>query len=355
MPLLAWPTLTDPFLIAAFWIGLAAVVMIALLVLQIVVLRVRLRARERRAARVVGYWRPIMTAVLAGDRPRDLPLLDRADEFDFFKLWLHFQASLRGEARASLNWLALDLGCDRIALRLLARANRGEKLLAILVLGHLGKPDTATALEGASRTRDRLLAVHASLSLVQIDAQLAARAMAPGLVLNAGWPVREVVLVLAGARAECTPVLTSMLQILEPHQLPRLLQVMEGLRIPVAGGELSHLLKIDSVEVQTAALRIVSDPTMRSDVLRALGHADWRVRMHAAKALGRVGRREDVPALMQLLSDREWWVRYRTAQVLAGLPFLKATDVQQIAHESTDRFAADMLRQVMAESGMVNA
>lgn len=352
---MAWPSLTDPFLRAAFWIGLAAMVMIALLVLQIVGLRLWLRARERRTARVVAYWRPIMTAVLAGERPRDLPPLARADEADFFKLWLHFQASLRGEARASLNWLAQDLACDRIALRLLARPNRGEKLLAILVLGHLGQAGAAAALEGAARTRDRLLAVHASLALVQIDPQLAARAMAPGLVLNAGWPVREVVTVLAGARAECGPVLTSMLPILEPHQLPRLLQVMEGLRIAVAGAELARLLKIDSVEVQTAALRVVSDPTMRSAVLKALGHEDWRVRMHAAKALGRVGRREDVPALMQLLSDREWWVRYRSAQVLAALPFLKEGEVRQIALESSDRFAADMLRQVMAESGMVPA
>lgn len=352
---MAWLTLTDPFLRAAFWIGLAAVVMIVLLVLQIVGLRLRLRARERRNARVVAHWRPVMTAVLADERPRDLPPIGRGEEIDFFKLWLHFQASLRGEARASLNWLALDLGCDRIALRLLARGDRGEKLLAILVLGHLGIAATATALEGAARTRDRLLAVHASLALVQIDPQLAARAMAPGLVVNAGWPVREVVTVLSGARAECAPVLTSMLHMLDALQLPRLLQVMEGLRIPVAGAELSHLLAMDAPEVQIAALRIVSDPSMRWPALKLLDHADWRVRMHAAKALGRVGRREDVPALMALLADREWWVRYRTAQVLAGLPFLKADDMQQIARDATDPFASDMLRKVMAESGMVAA
>jgi HEAT repeat protein len=352
---LAWPTLTDPFLRAAFWIGLAAVVMIVLLVLQIIGLRLRLRARERRAARVVAHWRPVMTAVLADERPRDLPALARADEIDFFKLWLHFQGSLRGEARASLNWLALDLGCDTIALRLLARGGRGEKLLAILVLGHLGQQAAATALEGAARTRDRLLAVHASLALVQIDPQLAARAMAPGLVVNAGWPVREVVTVLSGARDECAPVMTSMLAMLDAHQLPRLLQVMEGLRIPVAGADLAHLLKTGSAEVQTAALRIVSEPSMRGPVLQLLGHEDWHVRMHAAKALGRIGRRDDVPALMALLSDREWWVRYRAAQVLAGLPFMKPSEVRQIALEASDRFAGDMLRQVMAESGMVGA
>ncbi len=329
--------------------------MIVLLVLQIGGLRMRLRARERRTARVVAQWRPILTSVLAGERPPELPDLPRADELDFLKLWLHFQTSLRGDARASLNWLAIGVGSEEIALRMLARADRGAKLIGILVLGHLGSSNAAFALQGASRTRDRLLGIHASLALVQIDPALAARTMAPGLVSNAGWPVREVVTVLQDAREHCAPVMTALLPRLGARELPRLLQVMEGLRIPVAGGELAHLLAIDSVEVKIAALRIVSDPSMRRDVLALVGHPDWRVRMHAAKALARVGRRDDVPALTALLSDREWWVRYRSAQVLASLPFMRTGEVRQIARDATDRFAADMMRQVMAEAGMGEA
>jgi hypothetical protein len=74
--------------------------------------------------------------------------------------------------------------------------------------------------------------------------------------------------------------------------------------------------------------------------------------MHAAKALGRVGLREDVGTLTALLSDREWWVRYRSAQVLTGLPFIGADDISRLTEQSTDRFASDMLRQVMAERAL---
>ncbi|QYF92478.1 HEAT repeat domain-containing protein [Massilia sp. PAMC28688] len=349
---MAWLTHTDPFLRAALWIGLAATGLIALLILQIALLRLRLLSRRRRSAQVVARWRPVVNAVLSGERPRDLPGLERAEEADFFKLWLHFQASLRGEARAALNWLATDLGCEQIALRLLARGDRGERLLAILVLGHLGRAGAGLRLQETALSSDRLLAVHASLALVQIDPALAAASMAPGLVHNPAWPVREVVTVLQGAREQCASVMHALLARCDASALPRLLQVMEGLRVAVPGKDLQRLLAHESVEVQIAVLRMVSEPAAREPVLSMLGHQDWRVRMHAAKALGRVGRREDVAALTQLLSDREWWVRYRSAQVIAGLPFVQPDDMRQLAQAATDRFAGDMLRQVMAEGAM---
>lgn len=357
---MGWLTLTDPFLRIAFWIGLAASALIVLLVLQIVALRLRLRARNRRTARVVARWRPVMAEILASGAPRaqpaqhrpGLPMLRRAEETDFLKLWLHFQATLRGDARSALNWLAVDLGCEAIAKRMLARRDRGGKLLAILVLGHLGHDDSAAALQQLANGADRLLAVHATLALVQIDPEMAALAMAPGLVADQAWPVREVVTVLRGARVECIPVLTALLQVLDASLLPRVLQVMEGLRIALPPAALAPLLALDSEEVNIGVLRLVSDPSARPVVLALAGHADWRVRMHAAKALARVGRDDDVAALTALLSDREWWVRYRSAQVLAGLPFLDGAAVAGIAAESTDRFAADMLRQVLAENAM---
>jgi hypothetical protein len=347
---LAWLTLTDPFLRAAFWIGVVAVVLIILLVLQILALRMRLRARERRAAITLARWRPVFNAVMAGvntDRP--VTLL-RKEEFDFFKLWLHFQASVRGDARAALNLLADDLGCDRIALRMLARGGRGERLLAILVMGHLRDPAASAPLQLIVKGADRLLSMHASAALVQIDPVLAAQEMAPSLIFDIKWPVREVVTVLQEARLQCEPVLKALLPAAPALQLPRLLQVMEGLRITLPSENLAPLLRHESPEVLICVLRAALAPALRDDVLVLVRHEDWRVRMHAAKALGRLGVRSDVPILIGMLADREWWVRYRCAQVLVGLPFLTRTEVKQMAQDTTDRFAGDMLRQVLAET-----
>jgi hypothetical protein len=350
---LAWLALNDPFLRAAFWIGVAAVVLIFLLMLQIFVLRIRLRKRDQRAAATLARWRPVLNAVMAGaatDRP---DALEKGEHFDFFKLWLHFQASVRGDARAALNLLADELGCHEIALRMLTRGGRGERLLAILVMGHLRDPVASAPLQMIIKSsNDRLLSMHASAALVQIDPTLAAQQMAPALVFDGTWPVREVVTVLKEARTQCEPVFKALLPAAPALQLPRLLQVMEGLRIALPADSLAPLLRHDAPEVLICVLRVASAPGLREAVLELAGHEDWRVRMHAAKALGRLGVRGDVPVLIKMLADREWWVRYRTAQVLVGLPFLTRTEVKQIAVDSSDRFAGDMLRQVLAETAV---
>jgi HEAT repeat protein len=71
--------------------------------------------------------------------------------------------------------------------------------------------------------------------------------------------------------------------------------------------------------------------------------------VQAAKALGRIGERADTARLVQLLADREWWVRYRAAQALVELPWLKRAELAALASGLEDRYAADMLAQVMAE------
>jgi hypothetical protein len=50
------------------------------------------------------------------------------------------------------------------------------------------------------------------------------------------------------------------------------------------------------------------------------------------------------------LSDREWWVRYRAAQALVELPWLAQAELRALQDGLTDRFAADMLAQVVAEA-----
>jgi HEAT repeat protein len=73
------------------------------------------------------------------------------------------------------------------------------------------------------------------------------------------------------------------------------------------------------------------------------------VRVQAARALARIGERTDIDLLAPLLGDREWWVRYRAAQALASLAALYGQPLDVVGHTLSDRFARDMLAQVMAE------
>ena len=71
--------------------------------------------------------------------------------------------------------------------------------------------------------------------------------------------------------------------------------------------------------------------------------------MAAARALGRVGGRSELPALLELLRDPVWWVRYHAAHGLTRLEGLEPHELEAMREGARDSFAADMLGQALAE------
>lgn len=57
-------------------------------------------------------------------------------------------------------------------------------------------------------------------------------------------------------------------------------------------------------------------------------------------------------ALIALLGDPHWWVRYRAAQALAALPGVSTALLEPLCEQLTDAFARDMLRCVLAENAL---
>jgi len=51
----------------------------------------------------------------------------------------------------------------------------------------------------------------------------------------------------------------------------------------------------------------------------------------------------DEGPLIALLSDSQWDVRYRAAEALAHLPFMKPERLVEIQHQQTDRLAKQIL------------
>lgn len=338
----------DPILAAAFWTGIGALLLTLLLGLQIVRLRMALRARERRERRTLARWRPVLNAAIVGDSPPQLPRLAASERLHFIKLWVHLQSSLRGDAGAALNDIACRLGLDADARAMLGRRARTERLLAALMLGHLKDRDAWPQLLRLSGMDDPTLSLTALWALVRIDPQAAAEYLTPLFIERDDWAMSHVAGILQQAGAPVAAVLAGMLPRLSAQRLPRALRIAEALRIELPSEALAAALGGD-IACVIAALRIVNTPLLQAPVRALLAHDDWQVRVQAAKALGRIGGRADVERLAALLADREWWVRYRAAQALVELPWLKRADLDALRASLDDRFAADMLAQVMAE------
>jgi len=172
------------------------------------------------------------------------------------------------------------------------------------------------------------------------------------LIRRDDWPLVKVAAMLGEVPQEVlAPALSNALRVVTPQGAPRLLNLLEIAPLGDTWPAVGPLLRADHpVEVIVAALKACSDPRALDAVRSLAAHPQWIVRVQAAAALGRLGGEEDAQRLQTMLGDPEWWVRYRAGLALVQLPFVSRQSLTALCAQLGDRFAADMLRQVLAET-----
>jgi len=198
------------------------------------------------------------------------------------------------------------------------------------------------------------LSATAALALIQIEPARAAPGVMDHVISRADWPRAAVHRMLkAAGPALITQPLCHAVLIGDPDTAVRLLRFAELAQTE----RIDQLVEIvlrerDEPAVLAAALRASSSQAGIPRVGELAGHSNWYVRVQAAKLLGRVGGERDLGLLENLLSDSEWWVRYRAAQSIVQLPFMGPNSLRRVRDRQRDRYAADMMLQAMAEVGL---
>jgi hypothetical protein len=334
----------------AWQVSAALAVLVVLLVIQILVSGLRLDLRHRRIGRLRETWEPIL-ADAAGDPGIALPALARRDLIPFLHLWSYVQQLLLDEACLNLNVVARRAGAADGARRALHSPRLRDRLIAITALGHLRDEEAWPELETIAASPDPVRSLTAVRSLFRIDPGRAAERLIPEIPRRLDWSLAGLagILAEAGPDAVSEPLAEAARSAPAAH-LPRLIRLLELAHGAVAIRAVRRIIATSTdTEVITACLRVFEDPEDLGTVRTLLADERWQVRLHAAVALGRMGTEEDEPRLIRALEDPEWWVRYRAAQALAGLPFMAGDRLRQLARELPGRFARDILRQVMAE------
>lgn len=341
---------SDPILRFAFWYGVGAGSLTLLLMFQIVLMRVMLINRERRKSRFLAVWRPLMVQSLSGNDQCYPPVL-KADVAVLLNLWNHFQESLRGEANERLNQLARDVSMDELALNLLRSRRVAEQLLAMMTLGHLRNKAAWLVLSDLLQDDSPIISLAAARALMKIDAPAAVEVFMPMLVVRDDWPSARVASILKEAGASAiSGSFADVVRHAPAEQMPRLIQFLELTHSEVSSRLVREILETArDTQMITASLRVMSDSRDLNLVRKLIQHPEWPVRVQAASALGRMGSDVDRQRLVHLLEDPQWWVRYRAAQALSQLPFVTTGELLQLLAEQSDRFARDMLKQVIAE------
>lgn len=342
---------SDPYLEVAFGVGIGASLLTVVLLLFIIGLRLHRAWQTRHEQAFFARWNPVLMQAMMGDVDTPVPPLARRDRWLFLKLWNHFQESMRGEPVHRLGLIAYRLGCHQMAQRMLRRGNRAERLFALLTLGHMQDRSAWELLLAEIAKPQRASSLYAARALVQIDPPRAARILVPQLLVRDDWEMVRVAALLHNFRDVLGQELVQLLPQLPGSQQARALRLAEALQLQIDSALLLPWLQPDqSAELLIACLRLAAGAEVLPPVRALVGHADWRVRVQVARALGRLGQAQDVEALTRLLSDSQWWVRYRAAQALAGLPFLQREELRTLLLAQPDRYAREIAIQVLAEA-----
>ncbi len=338
----------------AFWSGQIAIVATMAVVVSVLVMRWRFKVRQRQGANLLKAWRPIFAEtahMYSEDLLRDLPKLQRRDLEPLLREWNVVHDSLAGGATRGLNSLARHLGFDQVANRMIKRNRLQEKLLATATLGHLHDASAWESLADNFESNNTLLSLMSARALVEINPEKAVPLIIARIATRKDWPVGRIASLFmeAGPYIVRKPLITAISNA-PPDEAAKLLRFLRVIPTADAAHLIRELLeKTGDNYIVAACLKVLDDPSELPLIRKLCSHSRWHIRMLAVKLLGRIGEEEDKRFIVSALEDREWWVRYRAAQALAQLPWVNPKRLKLIKSLQADRYARDILEQVMAE------
>jgi hypothetical protein len=350
---------------ATLWIAFGTAAIIGLLLIALFWLKLSKQRQNQKEEKFQAVWQPILMACALEDNlPQRLPNLSKAQEWLFIKLWVRMQTSLRGAPNRRLRLLGQEVGCAAIARNMMRSRHRSEKVYALMALAYLHEEKDWDMLLPYLNQQRNSLAVYASIGLLKIDPEKAAPLVISQLLkrpdldlLTASSvlkPFRKYLhialashIVEAGRQTQQEPSATDQ----QADELTWLFKIAHALDMHISTGILLPFMQASQpIDLVIGAMRLVKVPDGLQAIRQLAQHPAWQVRNQVCVTLARMGDASDLPLLTQLLMDSQWWVRYRAAQALVGLPFIDRETLKTIIAALPDRYARDMAQQVFAES-----
>ena len=347
--------------LATEYAGQAAVVLfkvvaglMLLIVVQIIVIRVINTIKLRRKEIFIHKWRPIITGVLL-EEPKNVPSLSRNQLTDFALEWNSMYEKVTGPARDSLVALAERVSLAPRIRAYLIRTQPKYRLLAIVTLGNLKDRAVLVYIRSLAKSEHSTISLAAFRASVQLDAENTLDWLAGEIIARDDWPEALVARVLkeAGSINVCH-ALTDAALLNDEHNTKKILALMGVSKCPSISLVVTSILRrTKNPGIIASCLQIVNDPKLLEFAQEFVAHEAWFVRLHAYSLLGRIGGREEMLVLLVGLSDREWWVRYRSAQALLAMPIVGELEISYIYEHLDDRYARDILTQAIAEKELL--
>lgn len=343
-------TVTEQITHVAIYSALALCLMVLLLILQVIFLRIRFLSSRKQRNQILKKWRPKLTQVMLGDS-FDTQVLPRKEICVFLEEWNRMFGSIRGDNLTPLKKLAYRFRINYFARNMLKTRRLGNRLLAIVTIGNMQEYAAWDDLIELLADPHPIVSITAARALMWIDSKHAVEHIMPMILKRNDWTWSNVAHVLRQASPlHVCEHLATLATNAPTDKQPGLLRYLESthcLQLTTVINEILSTTKDD--RVASVCLHIISDPGSLKDIRKYISHERWHVRMHAASALGRLGDEKDLMTLLNMTEDKNWWVRYRSAQAIFNLPNINIDNIRKYRDNKEDKYARDILTHVLAE------
>ncbi len=340
----------DPVVVFAFWLGVAVAALTFVMLAVIIIMRQLVLRRERIHDRAVALWKAIVVAEPSSAAVRT-PKLKGHEVSGFIQVWNEVHEPLRGRTTENLTAIAREVGLEQRLYRLLAKGTFHDRVVAVIGLGHVRSGESFRRVSQYINDKSPIMSLCAARSLMQIDAARAVSTFIPQIVQRSDWSQGSIAIILqeTGGTSVSRQLTEATLQA-NVEIAPRLIRFLAGVSPEAAAPIIRKTLISSSDELLiSTCLQVMSNQDDLDCVRPLLVHPRWHVRMQAAVTLGNLGVPGDDQRLIAMLPDSQWWVRYRAAQALMKLSFIKRADMHRIQQAQTDGFARDIIGHVLAE------
>ena len=338
------------------WVTTIEFAVILYLTSRLFGMRVSRSFQERHRARLMNTWRiKILHALRDETALPNVPA--RAEVEELLSIWNEYHSLLDGSARERLNEFARRTGLDHAARRMLASHRPKTRLVALTAVANLRDRSFEPELQRFSRDRNSRISFIAVKALVRIDPIEGIPILVHALAERHDWSTAQVAVLLreAGPELHSAP-LAGVAMSAPPSHRSRVVRFLEGAQAQDALPAVRRILETSPNEETICACLLViarfCNPADLELVRSFLHHSSANVRIRAVTALGRICGNDDLDHLVQMLGDREWWVRYRAAQALAWLPGMALSQMHTIQAEHADYMAKDIIDHVLAEESL---
>jgi hypothetical protein len=344
---------TDPTIVFAFWLGVGVASLALLMLVIIVILRQVVLHRERVLANAVAYWSRIIVPEPEAEMAT-IPDLPRRDVGGFLQVWNAVHERLHGATTPHLARVAKEVRLEPLLRRRVGSRNFHTRLVALIAIGHVHDSASFERVQSFIDDKNPIVSLCAARTLMQIDPSRAVSKFIPHIVQRADWSPGSVATILNEVGAEVVAQQLSEVTLQANVQIaPRLIRFLAGVSPEAAAPIIRKTLASSTDErLISTCLQVMTSREDLEYVRPLLAHMRWHVRMQAAVTLGRLGGMGDEQALIAILTDKQWWVRYRAAQALLKMNFIGTEDMRRIQAAQTDSYARDIIQHVLAEQQM---